>query len=298
MRLIIAFAVLLGIVGLVNIEPANSSTKYCKVIAYVIYSNDKKYPPGQKICLGEVIRSFSQVTIACSRKNNRFLVKDDRQLKQCETEPVFPNRAEKNENRGGSDDNQLILLSPRSKYLLKQKLVRLIWLPVGGAKKYIIKVVNGAEYTTEMNRFSIPFPNSSASFSVIIKSFSDIHEINSDIYTFIISPENTQQLITKYLNSIDKFSLPEKTKIQLKLSVLAEFNLIDDSLILLNSQLDKDSQDFESYLSLGDTQFIAGQFEKAISSYEKSYSLAIQNHDFTFEGISKSRLDYIKAIRR
>lgn len=298
MRLIIAFTVLLVMVGLVNIEPANSSTKYCKVIAYVIYSNDKKYPPGHKICLGEVIRSFSQITIACSRKNNRFLVEDNRQLKRCETEPVFPNRAEKNEDRGGSDDNQLILLSPRSKYLLKQKLVRLIWLPVVGAKKYIIKVVNGAEYTTEMNSFSIPFPNSSTSFSVIIKSFSDIHEINSGIYTFIISPENTQQLITKYLNSIDKLSLPEKTKIQLKLSVLAEYNLIDDTLILLNSQLNKDSQDFESYLSLGDTQFIAGQFEKAISSYEKSYSLAIQNHDFAFEGISKSRLDYIKAIRR
>jgi tetratricopeptide (TPR) repeat protein len=298
MKLIIAIVTILGIVGIFNIEPANSSTKYCKVIAYVIYSNDKKYPPGQKICLGEVIRSFSQVTIACSSKNNRFLVKDDRQLKRCETEPVFPNRAEKNEDRGGSDDNQLVLLSPRGKYLLKQKLVTFIWLPVAGAKKYFIKVVNGAEYTTEVNRFSIPFPNSSASFSVIIKSFSDIHEINSAVYTFIVSPENTQNLITKYLNSIDKLSLPEKIKIHLKLSVLAEYNLIDDSLVLLNSQLKKDSQDFESYFSLGDTQFIAGQFDKAISSYEKSYSLAIQNNDFAFEDISKSRLDYIKAIRK
>ena len=302
MRLIIVIATLLGIAGLFSIKPANSSPKYCKVIAYVISSKNKNYPPGQKICLGQVIPSFSQITIACATKNNRFLVEEDRQLKECETDSVFPTgrATEKNHDRGGSEANSLVLLSPSGKYLLKQKLVKFVWLPVMGAKKYYIKVVDGttgsgqAEYMPDSNSFSIPFPKSSASFAVIIKSFSDIGEINSAVYSFIVSPENAQQLVNEYLTNIKKMSIPEKEKIQLKLSVLGEFNLIDDSLVLLNSQVRNDSQNSEAYISLGDTQVIAGKIDQASLSYHHAKILAASKQDRAAEILAESRLNLIR----
>jgi hypothetical protein len=303
MKLIIAIATLLGMgmVGSFDIKPANSSPKYCKVIAYVIYSKDKNYLPGQKICLGQVIPPFSQVTIACASKNNRFLVEADRQLKECETDSVFPTRAlEKNYDRGNSEDNQLVLLSPDGRYLIKQKLIKFVWLPVVGARKYYIKVVDGAtgsrqaEYMTDSNSFSIPFPKSNSSFSIIIKSFSDIHEINSAVYTFIVSPENTQQLITTYLINIDRMSILEQEKIQLKLSVFGEYNLINESLILLNDQVEKNPQDFESYLSLGDIQFFKGLFTEANKSYSISKKLAEKNHNQISATSASARIEFVR----
>jgi hypothetical protein len=300
MRLIIAVVTLLGIVGVLRVTPATASPKSCKVIAYVIHSKDKNYPPGQKICIGEIIPTFAQVTVACTIRNNHFLVEDNQQLKQCETESTFPARGiEKNRDRGGYEDKPLVLLSPRGRYLIKQKLVKFVWLPVMGAKKYYIKVVDGttgssqAEYIPDSNSFSIPFPKNSASFTIIIKSFSDISEINSAVYSFVVLPENTQQLVTKYLTNIDKISISEKEKIQLKLSVLGDYNLIDESLSLLNSQTNKDSQDYESYLSLGDFQLFNGKFVEANKSYLISKGLAEKYHNLSFKALAKSRLEFV-----
>jgi hypothetical protein len=286
---------ILGMLSTFSNTFAKPSPKYCKVIAYVISSNDKKFYPGQKICAGQVVRSLSEVTIACINRNNEFIIKSDQELKKCGIDSVFPTKSfEKNRERGDTYSNTIQLLSPSSKFIIVQKHFQLIWLPVKEVKKYTVQVIglndSSPEYVTDTNRLSIPLPNNTGVYSIIIKAYSEIREVSSNIFTFTILPERTNQVVNKYLSDIDKLSIQERVKTSLKLSVLGEYNLTKESLSLLTAQVLKDSQDIESCLSLGDIQLVSGLFEEAKMSYQRCKILAASKKDRAAELMVESRI--------
>jgi hypothetical protein len=155
---------ILGMTSIFNTIPTKPIPKYCKIIAYVINSNDKDYHPGQKICAGQVVRSLSEVIIACINRNNEFIVKSEEDLKKCGIDSVFPTKSfQKNRDRGDSSSSTIQLLSPSGKYLIEQRRQRFVWLPVKGAKKYIVKVIGGdskPEYISYTNSLLILLPKS------------------------------------------------------------------------------------------------------------------------------------------
>jgi hypothetical protein len=296
-KTIMALAIL-GMLSTLSSPSVKPNPKYCKTIAYVINSNDKNYYPGQKICAGQVVHSLSKVTIVCINRNNEFIVKSDEDLKKCGIDSVFPTRPfQKNRARTDSFSNAIQLLSPSGKYLIEQRRQRLVWLPIKGAKRYIVKIIDGdsrPEYITYGSSLLIAMPKSTPSYTVIIQSYSDIREISSDIFKFAIIPESENQIINKYLNNINKLSIQDSIKTSLKLSILGEYNLIDESLSLLKAQIKKNSQDFESYLFLGDIQVQAGLFEDAKISYYKSKLIAVSKKNIAAEKLAQSRLKFIQ----
>jgi hypothetical protein len=275
----------------------NPNISSCKKIARVIESKDKSFYPGQQICRGQIIPESSQVTIGCIHVNNRFLVKSMIQLKECETDLVFPSSSS-DENRARGDNNKFVLLSPRGRYLIQKNLPIFSWLPMNGAKKYIVKIVGNnvarSEYETKDNSLSISLPNNISRITIIVQAYSDIRRLSSEIYTFEVLPENVRSDVDGYLNKIDKFPVTEKDKSKLKLSVLGEYNLINDSLSLLKTQTRLDPQDSEAYLSLGDIQVIAGLFNEAKFSYQRSKLIAASKRDQVAEKLAESRLKLIQ----
>jgi hypothetical protein len=280
--------------GSVNSYPDEPS---CKKIAYVIDSKHRDFYPGQPICRGQIIPASAKVVIGCISVNNHFLIKDMMQLKECEADTVFPVRAiEKNRARGDSA-NSLALLSPSGKYLIQQKHVKFVWLPIKGARKYTLKVISEdsrSENVTKNNSMSASLPNSSSTFSVILKAYSDIRQIDSIVYKFIVLPENTHQLVSGYLKKIDDLFVPEQTKINLKLSVLKEYNLLEKSVAFLDAQILKNPEDFEGHFALGDIQFSQGLFLEANRSYLVSNKFARKNNNQIFITLSNLKLKFIR----
>lgn len=275
----------------------NTNILSCKKIAYVIESKDNSFYPGQPICRGQNISKWSQVIIGCIHVNNRFLVKSMIQLKECETELVFPSKSDDGDRARG-DNNKFVLLSPRGRYLIQKNIPIFSWLPMNGAKKYIVKIVGNnvsdSEYETKSNSLSISLPNNISKLTIIVQAYSDIRRLSSEIYEFEVLSENAKGVVYGYLNKIDKFSITEKHKRNLKLSVLGEYNLIKDSLSFSEAQTRLDFQDFEAYLSLGDIQIISGLFNEAKFSYQRSKLIAASKKDKFAEKLAESRLNFVQ----
>jgi hypothetical protein len=270
----------------------------CKKIAYVIDSKSRDFYPGQPICRGQIIPASAQVVIGCINVNNRFIVNDMMQLRECETDILFPPRViERHRARSDSSDS-IVMLSPSGNYLINQSHVILFWLPVKEVTKYTVEIINAGEerykYKTKENELSILVSGSSPSYSIIVRAFSETRQLDSNIFNYSLQPQITIQLVNKYLSNIDKLTLNERTKNSLKISILREYNMLNEAMELLNTHLLKDSQDSEGYLSLGDTQLSSGLVDQAQISYNKSRVIAIINQNEVFSAIAESRLKFVK----
>ena len=286
----------------------SSEPSFCKAIAYVINSKDRTYTLGQKLCAGQDIPlnssiASANVTIACIYyKNRQYLVKDYRQIKNCETNLVFPglfpDKPSKTNRARGDLSDSLVLLSPSGKYLINQSTLKFVWLPVKYADKYIVEVIiNGEEskkYITRKNEISMPILGK-GEVNYIISVYSTVGQLDSNIYSYNIEPKNMSQFVDKYLKRIDDFAVDDSTKISLKISVLTEYNMPETAINILSIYLSTHDQDYKSYLMMGDAQLLTGNLYQAQINYDKSKMIAINNRDKNFIENVDSRLNLIKV---
>jgi hypothetical protein len=281
-----------------DISVAQSNSKYCKIIAFVLSSEDKSYYPGQKICAGQNIPSFSQIIIACTDKNNRFLVRDKKQLKECESDSVFPTHSSDDTRARNDNSTSIRLLFPTNQYIINQGSIQLFWFPIKNAKKYTIKILDENEskpnYVTKDNKISISLPQNLQTLNIIIRSFSETRQMSSNIFSFNILPKNKDNLIYEYINNVDLLKLDKKEKIDLKLAVYGEYNLLKPSLSLLDSSIKNDSTIFEYYIIIGDLYFRSGMIDSAQQSYSQSRYFALKSKNLAAGKIAESRLDLVR----
>ena len=283
-------------------EASTSAPISCKAIAYVIDSKDRNYKPGLPICAGQNIPALSKVIITCIYyKNRQYLIEDYKQIKNCETDlalPVlFPDKQPIRNRARGDLSNTLVLLSPSGKYLIDQTSLRFAWLPVKDADKYTIEMIRNEKdlerYITKSNKLSIPV-SGNGTVNYIIRVYSSSRLLDSNIYNYFIKSKDSIRLINGYLNRIDNFTIDARTKVTLKISLLTEYNMVDDAIKLLNSHLFKDRQDYKSYLMMGDAQFSIGMINQARESYNRAKIIADSNHDKYFSLKADLRINLIR----
>ena len=186
MKFKILISLLIGFSGIPFTGTVRAVPSSCRVIAYVIDSSTNQYQPGQRICFGETIPKTAKVVIACTNRNVSFLVRENSQLRACETPSLIPVWSENKNRARGDYSDSIILISPTGRYLINQGLVKFIWLPVKNANKYTVSVLSPsterADYVVKTNSLLIPLSDKDSKYSIIIRAYSETGLIASDIF--------------------------------------------------------------------------------------------------------------------
>ncbi len=295
--LLSSFVYLMSGVYLAPIMPA---TAFCKGIARVIESKDPRYKAGQVICSEESISSFSRVVIACTFLNNRFIVKNPKELTECETQnKPLSKSSVKNPARGNEEESAPNIAYPIGTFLISQKSINIEWHPVQNATSYILQVEasNAIKkiYKTENTKLSIEIPQDCRSFSVIIKANLTNGNSKVNIYSYNIISKDEEVKIKSYLGKIEKTLLSKQEKMILKLSVLGDYGLFQDSLELVKNQINMNSKNSEIYISLGDVYLNAGLVSRAEKSYFLSKNVAVLKKDEVGIRLAQDRINFVAA---
>lgn len=295
--LLFSFVCLMSGLYLAPVKPA---TAFCKGIARIVKSSNSSYKAGQVICSGESISGFSKVVIACTFLNNRFIVKNPKELIECETQnKSLSTNSPKNPARGNEEGSGLNIVSPVGAFLISQKSINIEWSPVVNAANYVLQIEssNGIQkiYKTVNTRLSIEAPQGCQSFSVIIKAKLINRNSIFSIYSYNVISRDDQDKIKDYFSEIEKTPLSKQERLTQKLSVLGEYGLFQESLNLVKNQINKSPNNSESYVSLGDVYLNAGLVSEAEKSYSFSKQVAIWKKDKVGIQLAQDRINLVIA---
>jgi hypothetical protein len=297
LTLLSSFVYLMSGLYLAPIKPAKA---FCKGIARVVKSSDPRYKTGQVICSGESITSFSKVVIACTFLNNRFIVKNPKELTECETQnKSLSKNSAKNPARGNEEESAPNIANPVGAFLIPQKSIYIEWLPVVNAANYVLQIEssNGIQkiYKTVNTRLSIEVPQGCQSFSVIIRAKLFDGNSNFNIYSYNVISGDEQDKIKSYFSEIEKTPLSKQERLTLKLSVLGEYGLFQESLNLVKNQINISPKNSGSYVSLGDIYLNVGLVSKAEKSYAFSKQVATWKKDKVGIKLAQDRINLVMA---
>lgn len=282
------------------LAPINPAKAFCKGIARVVKSSDPRYKAGQVICSGESISSYSSVVVACTFLNNRFIVKNPKELTECETQnKSLSKNSAKNPARGNEEESAPNIAYPVGAFLIPQKSIYIEWLPVVNAANYMLQIEssNGIKktYKTVNTKLSIEVPQGCQSFSVIIKAKSLDGNSNFNIYSYNVISADEQDKINGYFSEIEKTPLSKQERLTLKLSILGEYGLFQESLNLVKNQIKISQNNSESYVSLGDVYLNAGLVSKAEKTYAFSRKVATLKKDKAGIQLAQDRINLVMA---
>lgn len=271
-----------------KVRPALAKTsKRCNVIAKVIDSSNR-VDIGRALCQGDAFSLPSQTQVVCIETLLIVVARTEKDLDLCNVpqkrfiscDPTNPKDMRTCEavGRGSLSANRPILIAPLGNVLLPQA-TELNWKAVEGTDHYRI-VVDGDHIHTKKitSDTKMRFQLHEGNVSIIIQAIKREQVLSSSVKTFdVISKYNAKMLALK-LKRIEGFSSPPSEKSLIKVAILNQSELLNESVLLLGSKLEHDKSTKLTRV-LADLYLKIGMLYKSQKQYKEAMSLAEISND-------------------
>ncbi len=284
------------------VEPSYS----CEVVAVVKVSQDLRLRPGVRLCRGQVFKKpISPIQITCIQDKKDFWMIFPEELSACaskvSSKSSLFSRDQFFRARGVTEQDKPSLIKPYGRFLVDTQPT-IEWAKVPGAKLYSILIwaKQRQVFQAESNRLSpslgMPILLPGQTYTIIIKAIANGKTISRSISALNILSESQAHEIKKEVLEVENSAATPKEKTYLRLSILSKYHLVDDSIALMEKQLEFNSNDAKFHRVLAETYFNVGLLYQARQTYERAEVIANNTNDMTEYNLAKEGLKAVVAL--
>jgi hypothetical protein len=288
------------------IPPIVEPSYGCEVTAIVKASQDPRLRPGVRLCRHQAFRKpLSPILVTCTQDKKDFWLVYPEELSACasnvSSKSSLPSRDQFFRARGITEQDKPSLIKPYGRFLVDTQPT-IEWVKVPGAKSYSITIWAKQRQVlqTESNILSpssgMPVLRPGKTYTIIIKAIANNKTISRSISTLNILSDSQTKEIKQEVLEVDNSAATSKQKIYLRLSILSKYHLVDDSIFLLEKQLEYNSNDAKFHRVLAETYFNVGLLYQAKSTYERAEEIANNTNDKTEYMLAKEGLKAVVAL--
>jgi hypothetical protein len=260
----------------------------CYEVARVVYASNS-HDIGKVLCKNESLNLSDKTVVFCKVSKQLISARSSKDLELCNVSrklviPCNPQNPQDrrlcNVNRSSPlDANRPVWTAPYGT-VLRPQTIEFTWHPVEGAMSYRVSV-NGDNNQIKVNTTNteVQLPLRGGNISIIVQAMQGEKVIGSTQKTFDVLPFSKSKTIVEKLNQIDKFAAASSEKTAIKLAILNQSELLNDSIILVKNQI-AHNETTELARILADLYLQAGMFDESQKEYESAIKLAHMNKDF------------------
>lgn len=264
-------------------EVKASPRSTCRVIARVALTPN---PADllKPLCAGQVIRLPANTKVVCLTSLQIVSVRTNKDLDLCNVANKNPfevcglsnpdkNRFCEEPSRSNLDAKRPLLMAPYG-IVLRPQPIQLRWRAVENADSYRI-VVDG-----DQNRSKVVTPKTTlqltlkeGTVSIITQAMKSGQVISSSVKTFDVISAQKSKSLSSNLKQIDNSKAPANEKSLVKVAILNQYELLNDSKEYLEKQA-KLSKSTLLSLTLADLYLKLGLYTEARNQYDSAIALA------------------------
>jgi hypothetical protein len=260
--------------------PINSAES-CKVVARVLESPGSLVKLGTGLCINQGISYPKPVRVGCIIGPGILWVKKSSDLSGCNeqlnnTRPYSPSsRQPLDRMRSRFAQSKPVILIPYGDTLM-QSPKEITWKAVEGADSYSVTVLGSKtqKFSVVQPQLSLPPISNTSSIQFLIEAFTGGKLVSSSATTFTLLSLNEAQNVKKDLVSIEQIKLPLQEKNALRLSVLSNTELVDESVRLLQEQVKLQPKNPSLVRLMADVFLQAGLYDNASIAYTATKRMA------------------------
>lgn len=303
-KLTLAFTIVI-LPNLLTVPPIEAGSA-CNAVATVQFSKDVNFRPGMRLCSNQSFKKpTSPIWIACIDTRKSFWLVGAEELRNCEVPLNSKSRLRYNEQffraRGANEQNKPSIIRPYGRFMMTTQPT-LEWLSVSGAKSYSVTIWGIQRQTFQSvdpkltPKSGMPVLSPGQTYTIIVKAISDGQTLSKSISALNILSEIQTKTVKNELQMIDGSELNPIEKIYRRLSTLSKNQLLDDSIILLETQLSVNSKDPKMYRVLAETYLESGLLYQSKSAYENAIELANNSNNIAEYKLAKSGLEVVDSL--
>jgi hypothetical protein len=266
-------------------------------IARVVNTNHSMYRFGTPICLGKTLQVNVKepLNVVCRYSPKIVVLKQPSDLSNCPKTKYDGPPTYQNEVVRGNTQTSPTLLTPYGVTLRETKVV-LRWQPVADAT-YEVTIDDGygeyRSFNTAKTYLLINLLKPGKSYQVVIYSSKSQKSTN----VFRILSDNQNKELSTLLKSLDsqKTQITADEYIHLKLAILDEFDLMNESILFATSEYKKYPGNSEITRALGDLFVKVSRPDLALRSYQDYLDIALHKNVKTDIADAQKRIEYITA---
>jgi len=284
------------------IPPIAEASYGCEVTAVVKASQDPRLRPGVRLCRNQTFRKpIGPVLITCTQDKKDFWLVYPEELRNCESKVSSKSSDRFFRARGVTEQDKPSLIKPYGRFLVDTQPT-IEWAKVPGAKSYSILIwaKQRQVFQVESNRLSpssgMPILAPGQTYTIIIKAIANGKTISKSISALNILSESQAQEIKKEVLEVENSAATPKEKTYLRFSILSKYHLVDDSIALMEKQLEFNSSDAKFHRVLAETYFNVGLLYQAKQTYERAEVIANNTNDMTEYKLAKEGLRTVVAL--
>jgi hypothetical protein len=292
----------LSILGLDFAKPMPAQA--CKTAARVLNLKHPNYNYGDSLCFDTPLRLTPKVglMIVCLNDPRTLVLSKSSDLNRCPRSrygisPRFPERPY-GVTRLGQSINPILEYPLGSTF--KGSQLKLRWPPVPQATGYRVTIDNGEgllrNFTTRQNEHIVTNLQP-GSYLLTVRAFTP-EFIGQTTATVKVLTDSQKNKINTLLQAIENLQIPNPDRLAMKLGVLLQYNLLQDSIEIANQYLSFERTNPVYFKILGDLYVAASKPESAISYYKKYHEIAQKIKSQEEIADAKRRLEYVAAYSK
>lgn len=277
--LIVFLSILASFLGLEISNPAPANA--CKPAARVINLRHPNYNNGDLISF-DAVPKFSPIAklrVVCLSTFSSLILEQASDINRCPrnkygNSPRFP-RDPRGVTRSGSKYTDPVIELPYGNVIRSNQLVTR-WTPVQSAKAYQITLDNGSDlrsFTTTRTELMLNRLTPGKRYQVTVRAVGDNVDGKVDFNILVLSKTDNQE-ITGLISSISKLQIPKDERFAMKVAVLAQYNLYDDAIQIVNEELNSVKMNLSLLRTLGNLYVLATRPQEALQAYRQYYEVA------------------------
>jgi hypothetical protein len=295
---VVFLTVIFAIFGLDFTKPETALA--CKPIARVVNFRHPNYKYGDAICLGVVPRlsPSEQLRVVCLNDYRILIARKSSDLKSCSNDkygisPTFPLRPN-GVTRGKS--NIPVFDLPLGSTFRGTEL-KLRWSAVPQTVLYRVSIDNGdgdlRNVDINQNQYILKNLSPGKSYLVTVRSLPNV-ESQANV-TIKMLAEEQSEIVNNQLRLSETLQIPTSEILAMKIGVLSQLNLLQDSIDLVNKYLSQDTQNPLYIRKLGDLYVMALRPSSALNCYKQYYKIAkkLENHEEIAD--ATRRIEYVSS---
>jgi hypothetical protein len=266
-------------------EPVNSA-ETCRVVARILESPGSFIKLGTGLCAKQVFSYPQPVRVGCVLGQKILWVQKTGDLSGC-NEQLINSRPYSHSAlqtldrmRSGSTGTKPVILQPYGDTLM-QSPPKVVWKAVNGADSYSVTILGNKtqKFSVVQPQLNLPPISNTDSIQFLIEAFANKKLLSSSVTTFTLISFNEAQKVKKDFASIEQINLPLQEKNALRLSVLANSELVDDSVALILNQVKLQPMNSSLVRLMADVFLQAGLYDNASTAYAETKRMAARLGD-------------------
>jgi hypothetical protein len=276
----------------------------CRIVARVLQSSaGRRFKPGDGLCQGQTFSSLTPIRVACIGARKVLWLQKPDDLSQCQQSyPSFrgcliTSRLSCKLMRNDRSPRPL-LVQPYG-YVLAKSPSELRWTAIDDADSYQINIIGDKiwKFSSTQSYLKIPQIVSKNTIQIIIEAFAKKRLLSTSTTTFNILDQKQSKTIDTDLVLINGLKASTQDKIFLKLSILSDLNLLNESISLVSKEILLKPNNPSSIRLLGDIYLESGLIDEANETYIAALNKADKAQDKTEILRSKWGLEQVLAFR-